>query len=120
VVAFTGQSLSIPEGATALLKLAPEAYEAANRAELREVMRKLMTSSTKDVQPDGRRATGAQGIAMQFGKGRVVVLGEAALLSAQVVRQPTGREIPMGMNASGNDDRQFALNVLHWLSGLLN
>jgi hypothetical protein len=22
----------------------------------------------------------------------------------------------MGMNAPGNDDRQFALNVLHWLT----
>jgi hypothetical protein len=26
----------------------------------------------------------------------------------------------MGMNAPGNNDRQFALNVLHWLSGLLD
>jgi hypothetical protein len=24
----------------------------------------------------------------------------------------------MGMNAPGSDDRQFALNVLHWLSAL--
>jgi len=24
------------------------------------------------------------------------------------------------MNVSGNDDRQFALNVLHWLTGLLD
>jgi len=26
----------------------------------------------------------------------------------------------IGMNTAGNDDRQFALNVFHWLSGLLN
>jgi hypothetical protein len=25
----------------------------------------------------------------------------------------------IGMNVPGNDDRQLALNVLHWLSGLL-
>ena len=58
----------------------------------------------------------AQGIAFKLGKGRVVMLGEAAMLSAQV----TGREnFKMGMNVPGNDDRQFALNTMHWLSGLL-
>ena len=25
----------------------------------------------------------------------------------------------MGMNVPGNDDKQYALNVMHWLSGLL-
>jgi len=25
----------------------------------------------------------------------------------------------IGMNARGNDDRKLALNILHWLSGLL-
>ena len=60
--------------------------------------------------------------AMTFGKGRVVVLGEAALFSAQIIRFADGnqqRETKFGMNVPGNDDRQFALNVLHWLSGLL-
>ena len=31
---------------------------------------------------------------------------------------PSGR--PFGMNRSGIDNRQFALNVMHWLSGLLD
>jgi hypothetical protein len=72
-----------------------------------------------------RSAAGrAQGIAFALGKGRVVVLGEAAMLSAQRITGPMarrlGREsITMGMNAPGNDDRQFALNIAHWLSGLL-
>jgi len=59
---------------------------------------------------------------MRFGKGRVVVLGEAALLTAQIVTSPDGNpqtQRKFGMNAPGNDDRQFALNVLHWLSGVL-
>lgn len=59
---------------------------------------------------------------MKFGRGRVVVLGEAALLSAQVIRIEQGgqpQELKMGMNVPGNDDRQFALNLFHWLSGLL-
>jgi hypothetical protein len=52
-----------------------------------------------------------------------VVLGEAALLSAQILRLSEGnqqRDTKIGMNVPGNDDRQFALNVLHWLSRLLN
>jgi hypothetical protein len=64
----------------------------------------------------------AQGIAMTFGKGRVVILGEAGLFSAQIVRFTDGnqqREMKFGMNVPGNDNRQFALNVLHWLSRLL-
>jgi hypothetical protein len=51
-----------------------------------------------------------------------VVVGEAAMFSAQLIRyEEDGKtvETKMGMNVPGNDDRQFALNVLHWLSGLL-
>jgi hypothetical protein len=49
-------------------------------------------------------------------------LGEAALLSAQVIRYagPPAHDMKIGMNTSGNDDRQFSLNMFHWLSGLLN
>jgi hypothetical protein len=68
---------------------------------------------SKPVSAAGR----AQGIALKLGKGRLIVLGEAAMLSAQI----TGpNKMPFGMNVPGTDDRQFALNVLHWLSGLLN
>ncbi len=48
--------------------------------------------------------------------GRVMVLGEAAMLSAQRAG-PFG--MLMGMNAPGSDDRQFALNVVRWLGGAL-
>ncbi len=58
----------------------------------------------------------AQGLALAHGKGRVVVLGEAAQLSAQVA----GLEpIRFGMNVPGLDNRQMALNIMHWLSGLI-
>jgi hypothetical protein len=59
----------------------------------------------------------AQGIAMKLGKGRVIVLGEAAMLSAQVITGPN--EVRFGMNRPGIDNRQLALNIMHWLSGLL-
>ena len=48
---------------------------------------------------------------MPFGNGRVVVFGEAAMLTAQ--------NINFGMNYPGTDDRQLTLNVMHWLTGLL-
>ena len=119
---FTGQSLGVPDGAAPLLKLSDTAREAPNTSDL-------------DAESGAARGTGAaheaagsrshsvagraQGMAMKFGKGRVVILGEAGMFSAQVVRFPDGREMKFGLNVPGHDDRQFALNVLHWLSKLL-
>lgn len=71
-----------------------------------------MTKPTKTFIQPGR----AQGIAMTLGKGRVVVLGEAAMLSAQLAGP---NKMPFGMNRTGIDNRQIALNIMHWLSGLL-
>jgi len=109
VVAFTGQSLGVPAGAAVLMKLGPGAREAQSAQEL-----KAGTG-----RPVGGRA---QGIALKPGKGRVVMMGEAAMFSAQLIRfEHEGKpmEFKMGMNVPGNDDRQLALNIFHWLSGLL-
>ena len=112
VKTFTGQSLSGPPGATILLRLPDPAFEARD-------------SDTLDAAANGRPATvtpvggRAQGLAFTHGKGRVVVLGEAGMLSAQIVRLPGRPEMRMGMSVKGYDDRQFALNIMHWLSGLL-
>jgi hypothetical protein len=104
VVSFTGQSLSIPTNAAVLLRLSPTAEDVAR----------------VDGQPRFTAAAGrAQGIAIRFGAGRVVVLGEAAMLSAQVILRPGQEPFHMGMNVPGTDDRQFALNVMHWLSRLI-
>ncbi len=97
VLTFAGQSLRGPEGSVALLKLGEGAYDAA-----------LTGGATTPA------AGRSQGLAFPHGKGRVVVLGEAAVLSAQTI----GAE-RLGMNVPGSDDRQFALNIMHWLSGLL-
>jgi len=100
VLTFTGQSLKGPEGSTAFLKLSDGAVD------------EVPPEPLKDVSAAGR----AQGIAIKFGKGRVVVLGDAAMLSAQIA----GRERrPLGMNWPGTDNRQLALNIMHWLTGLL-
>jgi hypothetical protein len=97
VTTFTGQSLKGRTGSVALLKLAETAgdYDPA---------------TDKEVSVAGR----AQGIALPFGKGRVVILGEAAMLTAQIEGN-----VHFGMQRAGNDNRQFTLNTLHWLSRLL-
>jgi hypothetical protein len=100
VLTFTGQSLKGPEGSAVFLLLADTAKDKPDLA------------SSTVVSAAGR----AQGIAFKFGKGRVVVLGEAAMLSAQLVG---AEKRPMGMNVPGSDNRQLALNIMHWLSGLL-
>jgi len=53
----------------------------------------------------------SQGLAAAYGRGRVVVLAEAAMISAQA---DGGRLL--GMNAPGNDNRQFLLNAMRWLA----
>lgn len=97
---FTGQSLKGPEGSDAILLLSDTATD----------------RPTYDSQTSVSAAGRAQAIALKFGKGRVVVQGEAAMLSAQV---SGADKRPMGMNVPGSDDRQYVLNVLHWLSGVL-
>lgn len=100
VMTFVGQSLKGPEGSEAFLKLADTATD------------RTPGDNPKDSSAAGR----AQAIAFKFGKGRVVVLGDGAMLSAQV----TGSDNqPFGMNIPGIDNKQLALNVMHWLSGLL-
>ena len=100
VRSFTGQSLKGPDDSVAILKLADTATDSPN------------FQAETSVSAAGR----AQAVALKFGKGRVVVQGEAAMLSAQV-SGPENRR--MGMNVPGNDNRQYALNLMHWLSGLL-
>jgi hypothetical protein len=110
VVTFTGQSMTVPPGGVALLKLSDNAREGASRDDV---------SARRGASVAGR----AQGIARPFGRGRVVVLGEAAMLSAQIARwEQDGKphEFLMGMNHPGTDDKQFALNVMRWLTRVLN
>jgi len=100
VTAFTGQSLKGPEGSAAFLRLADTAVDYDDK-------------TNKEVSAAGR----SQGIAFRFGKGKVVALGEAAMMTAQVTGS---NKLKFGMNREGNDDKQLALNVMHWLSGLLD
>jgi hypothetical protein len=93
VETFYGQAVYGPVGSTGFLRFADTAtYESAKGEQ--------------------SAAGWAQGVALGYGAGRLVVMGEAAELSAQLA----GLE-PMGMNVPGIDNRQMALNIMHWLSG---
>jgi len=100
VRSFTGQSLKGPEGSVEILKLADTATD----------------KPTYTAETSTPAAGRAQAIALKFGKGRVVVQGEAAMLSAQISGPD---KHTMGMNVPGNDNKQYALNLMHWLSGIL-
>jgi hypothetical protein len=117
VVTFTGQSLSVPPGATALLKF-DTAYESSAADVPADLAAFRQGKPTK-----ARRLTNrAQAVAFEYGKGRVVMTGEAAMFSAQVIRftdaQGRAAEDKMGMNLAGNDNQTFLLNILHWLTRL--
>ncbi len=115
---FSGQSLRGPEGCMAFLRLGDTAYD------------EIPTSPGLRMSARGR----SQGLALFFGQGRVVAMGEASCLSAQTTaaRQPRRRGAPagpapvaparmaMGMNAEGTDNVQMALNIVRWLAGLLD
>ena len=59
----------------------------------------------------------ANGAMLQYGKGRVVVFGEAAMFTAQV-QGPD--KLKMGMNLpSAKENPQLLLNIIHWLDGKL-
>ena len=59
-----------------------------------------------------------QGVVLWHGDGRVAISGEAAMFSAQLSGP---NQNPMGMNhPAAAENAQFLLNVVHWLSGLLD
>jgi len=110
ILTFSGTSVKGPKDSVALLKLSDTAKDV--------LPPDRKPSSPEDPPVDHKvvSASGrAQGIALEFGKGRVVVLGEAPMLTAQVM--PNG--LHFGMNISGTDNKQLALNIMHWLSKLI-
>lgn len=114
VLTFTGQSISGPPGSVPFLQLSSTAIEYPPTAPTAK-------HSGGNVRVDMEYGTPhsvagrAQAIALEQGAGRVVVLGEAGMLRAQ--RERGDRLV--GMNVPGFDDRQLALNIVHWLSRAL-
>ena len=109
VRSFTGQAFRLDVfGAEAVLVL-PDDYV---------LLEPRVAWQFESTTPMRRVGGWLQGAALRVGKGRVALFGEAAMFSAQVA----GRERrPMGMNAPmAEQNAQFVLNTLHWLTGILD
>jgi hypothetical protein len=110
VLTFTGQAVRTSKGIP-LLRLS---RFAVNRAALSRVTRHRGDTRVEVTFGPPTSAEGwAQAVALEYGKGRVVVLGEAAMVTAQ---RDGGK--PIGMNVPNTDNRQFLLNTIHWLTRL--
>jgi len=110
ILTFTGQSLVGPLASTAFLTLSESATERPPTAS--HVDRSGGNVRVNMEYADPIPVPGAaQGLAFEHGVGRVVVLGEAGMLRAE-----RHDDLPVGMNVPGFDNRQLALNLMHWLS----
>ncbi len=101
IMTFNGQSLQRPAASMPILAL---------------------SGTARDLLPDGSEVSvedRVQGVALERGDGRVVVLGEAAMLTAQIGHVPFQEPIVAGMTRPDVDNKQFTLNVVHWLSGVI-
>ena len=113
VLTFTGQGVTGPQSGVGFLRLTATAV--ARPAE------PLVEREGGDVRvhveygaPTPAESY-AQGLAVTYGQGRVVVLGDAAMLTAQL-RRFDGLSI--GTTTPGYDNRQLVLNIMHWLTRL--
>jgi hypothetical protein len=107
IAVFTGQAFIAPKNATIISSLGEE-YEV-----LQPVVAWQFTDTTARISGIGL----ANGAFMQYGKGRLMVMGEAAMFSAQLAgpqRRRTGMSDP-----SAKQNPQFLLNIIHWLDGKL-
>lgn len=108
VMTFTGQALQITEGWEPLIVFGPEAVARISSDQ---------TFREGDPWPGFPVGGWIHGAARKWDEGRVVFLGEAAMCSAQV-SGPERR--PMGMNAPrANQNPQFCLNVVRWLTAVI-
>jgi len=102
-VTFTGQAFSIPEKASSILTFnkkytifMPDTAWVFN-------------SSTRTMSASGL----SQGAFMNYGQGKVVIFGEAAMFTAQLAGP--GRS-PAGMNSPfAAENYKLLLNIIHWL-----
>ena len=101
VSTFTGTAFSTPDNASKLLEFSSEYYA-------------LMPDTAwrfKESTPRKELVGWSQGAYQDYGDGKLVVLGEAAMLTAQVVNN-----FKMGMSSPrAPQNEQFALNIVHWL-----
>jgi len=82
-----------------------------------EMQLPVAASQISDTTPRFSAVGLMQGAVLRHGAGKVAAFGEAAMFSAQVFGV---ERLPMGMNDPAADENyQFLLNVVRWLSGQL-
>lgn len=101
VVTFSGQALEGPRHATQLLTLSHTAFESSGAA-----------ANLEDRKPVGGLA---QALAFVHGRGRVVVVGDAAVLTSQLM-SGGGVTQRIGLQWPNSDNERFARNIMRWLS----
>jgi hypothetical protein len=110
VTTFTGHAFYPSSQMQPLLVLSPDAWGGA-------VPNRNLPEAPQEATPTFPVGGWLQGGAVRVGQGRAVVLGEAAMCTAQLAGP---QRMPMGMNNPlAPQNAQFCLNVVHWLSGLL-
>ncbi len=107
IVSFTGQGFKIPPDATSILTF-DENYKC-----LLPDTAWVFTDKTPEMNMKGW----SQGAYLKYGKGRVVVFGEAAMFTAQLSGEQQSK---VGMNSEkAPQNYQLLLNIVHWLDGKL-
>ena len=109
VVTFTGQAFQVDSGLATLLRFGPNTI----------TWLPVRAGQPFDsLTPNLPTAGWTHAAAGTFGRGRVVLLGEAGGLSAQLGGPD---RVAMGLNRpEARPNLQFLLNVLHWLSRLVD
>jgi len=107
IASFTGQAFPVPADASSIL-LFDKNYT-------------LLLSDTAWVFDSTARKTNIEGWSQaafkKYGKGRVVVSGEAAMFTAQLAGP---QKYQAGMNSPvAKKNYQLLLNIVHWLDGIL-
>lgn len=104
VATFTGSAFQIPTNATPILS-----FPADHRS--LEADTAWRFHPTTPVIP--LKDNWYQGAYMKYGKGKIVVYGEAAMMTAQIAGP---QKIKVGFNhPAASQNAQFVLNTIHWL-----
>jgi len=108
VISFTGQSIRCEDSCISFLNLSDFAYDMTAKTEVIKDGNDTRVN-VSFVNPQSAKGR-SQGVALTYGQGRVVVLGEAGMLTAQFNRDHS----KFGMNVNA-DNKILALNIMHWL-----
>jgi hypothetical protein len=107
VKTFGGSAFTTPKNAQSILTLGEWAISRTPEIPFE------IHSKTPKIPMDGW----SQGAILEFGTGRVAVFSEAMMFTSQIY-VPTGEK--MGLVSKGaEDNEQFLLNIMHWLSGII-